>query len=164
MSALAIPAPIIPRLALDGLRGKLRGLRKVLAGFGNAVENKVLDHLTGKAAYASPAPLYMALVTTAVVEGDTAASITEANYTGYARKQIPAADWNAAASGAVTNSAQEVFGSCTGGSSTVIGFALVTSASGAGDVVMYGTVPSVTITTTQTPPTLAAAALSLTLD
>lgn len=150
-----------------GLTGRLRGWARVLMpGFSNAVENKVLDLLTGKAAYASPAPLYMALLTSAAADTDTSASLVEANYTGYARKQIPAADWNAAAAGAVATAVQEAFAACTAGTSTVIAWALspVAGTGGAGDVVMYGTCASVTISTTQTPPTVAAGALSLSLD
>lgn len=150
-----------------GVRGWLRSkLRVVFAGFSDAVENKILDHLTGKAAYASPAPLFMALLTTAASDTSTSASLVEATYTGYARKQIPAADWNAAAAGAVATAVQEAFAACTAGSSTVIAWALspVAATAGAGDVVMYGTCPSVTISSTQTPATVGAGTLSMALD
>jgi hypothetical protein len=178
----AITAPInVPRLRRELTRELLRagvlagfparrrrlweGILK-MAGFSNAVENKVLDHLTGKAAYTSPAPLYMGLVTVAVAETDTSASVTEATYTGYARLQVPAADWGSAASGAVATAVQKAFAACTAGTSTVIGWLLspISGTAGAGDVVMFGTCPSVTISTTQTPPTVASGALSMTLD
>jgi hypothetical protein len=74
-----------------------------MPGFSNVVEGKILDHLTGKAAYPSPAPLSLALCTVAVTEADTA-------------------------------------------------------------LTMYGTCPSVQISTTQTPPTIAAGGVSMTLD
>lgn len=149
-----------------GRRGKLWDRILRMAGFSNAVENKVLDHLTGKAAYASPAPLNIGLVTTAVAETDTSASVVEPTYTGYGRKAAAAADWNAAAAGAVATAVQEAFANCTAGTGTVIGWFVspVAATGGAGDVVMFGTCPSVTISTTQTPPTIAAGALSLTLD
>lgn len=139
-----------------------------MAGFSDAVEKKILDHLTGKTSYASPTAtgLYLALTTVAVGETDTAATLTEAAYTGYARKQVVPADMTAAAgtTGETHNSVQEQFAACTAGTSTVIGWALCSSASGAGDVVMFGTCPSTVISTTQTPATIAASALSLTLD
>lgn len=137
-----------------------------MASLGDAVEKKILDHLTGKAAYTSPAPLYLALCTVVPDDTSTGASVTEAGYTGYARKQVPAADWSAAAgAGAeVHNAVQEQFAACTAGTSTIIGWALVTSASGAGDVVAWGTATSTVISTTQTPATVAASGLSVGLD
>jgi hypothetical protein len=150
-----------------GARARVRSaLRIVFAGFSDAVENKILDHLTGKTAYASPGPLFMALLTTAASDTSTSASLVEATYTGYARKQIVAADWNAASAGAVATAVQEAFAACTAGTSTVIGWALspVAATAGAGDVVMYGTCASVTISSTQTPATVAAGALSMSLD
>jgi hypothetical protein len=137
-----------------------------MPGFSDAVEKKILDHLTGKTAYASPGPLYLALTTVAVVDSDTAASITEASYTGYSRKQIPAADWTAASgtNSTVSNGVLETFPSCTAGTSTIIGWALCSSASGAGDVIAYGTCASTVISTTQTPATVPVGALSISLD
>lgn len=132
-----------------------------MPGLSNAAEGKVLDHLTGKAAYASPGPLSLALLTVAATEADTPATLTKANYTGYADIAVAAADWNAAGvDGIVETAVQKAGANCTGGSSAVIGWALI----GGGDVVMFGTCPLVTITTTQSPPTIGAGALSMTLD
>lgn len=159
MTAIAVPLP--------RSRARRRSLRSrigiFLAGFSNYAENKVLDHITGKTAFTSPGPLYMALCTVAVAETDTGSTITEANYTGYARKQIATADWAAAASGSATTSAQQQFAACTAGTSTVIGWALC-DASTAGNVIMFGTCTSTVISTTQTPATIAAGALTLTVD
>lgn len=137
-----------------------------MASLGDAVEKKVLDHLTGKAAYTSPGPLYLALCTVVPDDTSTGASITEAAYTGYARKQIPTADMTAAAgaSSETHNSVSEAFAACTAGTSTIIGWALVSSASGAGDVIAWGTCTSTVISTTQTPATVAASGLSLGMD
>lgn len=136
-----------------------------MAGISDVVEKKILDHVTGKTTYTSPAPLYLALTTVAVVDADTGSTITEATYTGYARKQIPAADW-AAATGTTSTSATnttETFAACTAGTSTIIGWALC-SASTAGDVVYFGTCASTVISTTQTPATVASGALTISLD
>lgn len=139
-----------------------------MAGFSDAVEKKLLDHITGKTSYASPTVngLYLALTTAAVLDTDTAGTITEANYTGYARKQVVPADMTAAAgtTAETHNSVQELFAAATAGTSNVIGWALCSSSSGAGDVVMYGTCPTTTISATQTPATINASQLSLTLD
>lgn len=136
-----------------------------MAGFSDAVEKKVLDHITGKTSYTSPGPLYLALTTVAVTDADTGSTITEAGYTGYARKLIATADMTAASgtSSETHNNTTETFAACTAGTSTVIGWALC-SASSAGDVVMFGTCTSTVISTTQTPATIATSALSLTLD
>ncbi len=157
-----------PRLVLPSIREALRGVGIVLAGFSDAVEKKVIDHITGKSSYTSPAPLYLALTTVAVLDSDTSATITEATYTGYARLQIPAVDWNAASgtTAAATNANQKLFASCNGGSSTIIGWALspVSTTAGAGDITFFGTCSSTVISTTQTPATVNAGALSVSVD
>ena len=139
-----------------------------MPGFSDAVEVKILDHITGVTSWASPTAsgLYLALTTVAVTDAMTAATITEAGYTGYARKQVLPADWAAAVTpqGTKANGTQLTFANCTAGSSTVIGWALCSSASGAGDIIMYGTCTSTVISTTQTPATVAVGALSLAVD
>lgn len=137
-------------------------------GFSDAVERKILDHLFDDGTYTVTGPVYLALTTVAVAEGDTAATITEATYTGYARKAIANTDMNAAST--TSNNTTKVNGNalsfpgCTAGTSTCIGFAICSTSSGAGDVIMFGTLPSVVISTTQTPATVGAGALSAALD
>ena len=136
-----------------------------MAGMSNAVELKVLEHLVAKTSYTMPtSPLFLALVTTAVVETDTAASITEANYTGYARKSVAGTDWGSASAGQIANANAITFAACTAGTSTVIGFALCTSSSGAGDIIAYGTLTSMVVSVSQTPVNFAVGALILTAD
>lgn len=137
-----------------------------MPGFSDAVEVKVLDDITGVSSYTVTAPTYLALTTVAVTDSMTAATITEAGYTGYARKSVASGDWAAAVSpgGTKANTNTLTFAACTAGSSTVIGWALVSSSSGAGDVIMYGTCTSTVISTTQTPATVAVGALSLAID
>ncbi len=136
-----------------------------MPGMSNAVELNVLELLTAKTAYTVTSPLYLALViTNAVVETDTAATITEANYTGYARKSVAGTDWAAAAAGAISNANAITFAACTAGTSTVIGFALCTTASGAGAIQVYGTLASLSVSATSTPVTFAVGALTITAD
>lgn len=135
-----------------------------MAGMSNAVELKVLELLVGKTAYTVSAPLFLALTTVAVAETDTAATITEANYTGYARKSVAATDWGSASGGQIANVNAITFAACTAGTSTVIGFALCTSSSGAGDIQAFGTLASLVVSTTQTPVNFAAGALVITAD
>jgi len=137
-----------------------------MPGFSDAVEVKILDAITGVTGYTVTAPTYLALTTVAVTDAMTAATITEATYTGYARKAVASTDWAASVSGAGTkaNTNALTFAACTAGTSTIIGWALVSTSSGAGDVIMYGTCTSTVISTTQTPATVAVGALSLAVD
>lgn len=165
---IALPLHPAPLGAIASVfRGGLRRIQMLLAGFSDAFEKLLIDHATGKTSYTSPTVngQYLALVTTAVVDSDTGSTITEANYTGYARKQVVPADMTAAAgtTAEAHNNTSEAFAACTAGSSTIIGWALCT-ASSAGTVTWYGTCTSTVISTTQTPATVAAAALSLGLD
>ena len=134
-----------------------------MASKSDYLENKDLDHNLGKTAFTMPTGLYLALCTAVPTDASTGSSITEATYTGYARKQIAAADLNAAASGSSTTNVAEVFAACTGGSSTIIGFALCDAAT-AGNVLYWGTVTSIVISTTATPATVASGGLVVTED
>lgn len=127
-------------------------------------ENKLLDHLLGKTSFTMPANVYAALCTTVPTDASTGATLVEATYTGYARKQIAAGDLNAASAGVVTNANPITFAACTAGSSTVVGVAIVDNATtGAGNVLAWSDVTSHVIDTSNTPATIAAGALSLTL-
>lgn len=134
-----------------------------MASKSDYLENKVLDHCLGDGSFTMPAAVYLALCTVVPTDASTGATITEANYTGYARKQIAASDLSAAASGSKTNSAAITFADCTAGSSTVVGFAIV-DASTNGNVLYWGTVTSKTIDTSNTPATVAIGALVVTED
>jgi hypothetical protein len=135
-----------------------------MPGMSNAVELKVLELLVAKTAYTVTSPLYLALTTAAVLETDVAGTLTEAAYTGYARKSVAGTDWGAASAGQIANVNAITFAACTGGTSTLLGFALVTTASGAGDIQAFGTLPSLVVSVTQTPVSFGVGALILTAD
>ncbi len=131
-----------------------------MASKSNYFENIVLDHAFGDpSAPTITAPVYLALCTTVPTDASIGGDIVEANYTGYARKSIAAADMSAAASGSKTNSNAITFAACTAGSSTVIGWALVDSSSGAGNISYWGTATSTVVSSTQTPATIAVGGL-----
>ncbi len=134
-----------------------------MAGFSDVWENLILDHVSGKTALPAIATGYLALTTVAVAETHTGSTITEAAYTGYARKAVAPADMSAASAGATSNSVAQTFAACTAGTSTVIGWAFC-SALTAGNVLMFGTCTSTVISTTQTPATIAISALALNQD
>ena len=125
-------------------------------------ENAVLDHLFNDPALTAPA-VYMALCTVVPTDASTGTSITEANYTGYARKLIATTDMSAAASGAKTNGLAITFAACTAGTSTIIGFALVDAAT-LGNIIYWGTTTSKVIDVNNTPPTIAVSGLSISED
>jgi len=133
-----------------------------MGGFSNVVELKVLDAIMGGTAYTVTSPTYIALTTVSVTESDTGSTITEATYTGYARLSVASSDWRAAATGQKRNLNALLFGTCTAGSSTVVGFAICSASSG-GDVICFGSLASTTITVNITPQ-FATDALTLTLD
>ena len=135
-----------------------------MGSFSNAAENLILDHALGKTSWTMPANVYLALCTVLPTDADTGATLTEANYTGYARKAVAAADLNAASGGSISNGNAITFAACTAGSSTIVGWALVTSSSGAGTIIAWGSMTSKLIDTSNTPPTVNAGALVVTLD
>lgn len=138
----------------------------LFAGFSDTAEIDVLNSVFDKHAsinlYATP---FLALTRAAVADVDTGTTIAanEANYTGYGRLAIPTSSMNSAGASGISNSQTLTFPNCTAGSSSVIGWAVITASTG-GFVVVYGSCSPTTINTTQTPPTVAAGALSVSLD
>lgn len=138
-----------------------------MSGFSQAYGTKTLEAITGKASLTKPTA-YLALCTAVPTASSTGSTITEATYTGYARKEIPAAEWNAAVAGVpstIANKSKLEFAACTGGTSTIIGWALCdSSGTGTGNVVCWGTASSTIISLTQTPATVAAEVLVISLQ
>lgn len=151
--------PLWPAMQ-DSLAGEL-----VAASKSDYLENKVLDHCLGKTSFTMPSTVALALCTVVPDDAKTGATITEAGYTGYARKAVAASDLNAAASGQSMNANALTFAACTASSSTIIGWALCDSSStGAGNMLYWGTCTSTVISTTQTPATIAIGGLVVNED
>ena len=99
-------------------------------------ENKVLDHIVGKAAFTMPS-IWVALFTVTPTHEDGTGG-TEASAGNYARKSTAAGDWEAAASGAIQNNNDITFVECSGADWTTInGFALYDALSG-GNMIAWG--------------------------
>lgn len=127
-------------------------------------ENAILDGAFGDPTTPTiTAPTYLALCTVVPTDSSTGSTITEASYTGYARKSIAAADMSAASAGSKTNANAITFAACTSGSSTIIGWALC-DASTVGNILYWGTTTSTVISTTQTPATVAVGGLVVNED
>lgn len=137
------------------------------ASFSVATSKAILDHILNDGTFAAPTP-YLALTTVVPDDTLTGVTITEAGYTGYARKALAAADFSAASgttTATKTNTAAQTYAACTASSSTVIGWAVCdNSATSAGAVLMWGTTTSTVISTTQTPATVAIGGLVLNCD
>lgn len=135
------------------------------SGFSQYAETHILDHAHGKTSWTMPATPFLRLLTVVPTSASTGSTITDATYTGYAGLSVPGSSW-AAAVAATPSAAQTntilTFAACTGGSSTIIAWAL-TDAATAGNVIEWGTCTSTVISTTQTPATIASGALSDTL-
>lgn len=78
--------------------------------FFNFLENEVLDHVVGKAAYTSPT-VYIGLSSTTPAEDGT--NVTEPSGGSYARVVTGASDWNVAAAGATANANAITFAQAT---------------------------------------------------
>jgi len=134
-----------------------------MSGLSQIYEKKVLEVLVGKTALSTPTA-YVALLTVVPTSADTGSTITEATYTGYARKSTAAADWAAAVAGtpsSITNANAITFAAATAGTSTIIAFAICDAAT-TGNVIAWGTVASTVVSATNTPASFAAGALTAT--
>lgn len=97
--------------------------------FPDAGENLVLDMIVNKTA-AQNLILKLFKSNTTPAESDTAATYTEADFSGYAAITLTGASWNAASSGS-NSYAQQTF-TCNGGgvSNSIYGYYVVQASSG----------------------------------
>lgn len=81
-------------------------------------ENKILEAVVNKTA---PENLVLRLYQNNITpsDADTAATYTEATFTGYSAITLTGANWNAASAGSITFNAQQTF-TCSGASSNSI--------------------------------------------
>jgi len=105
--------------------------------FSDAMEGQIIDvFLRNASRTLGGATQYIALVTSAVTEGQTGATITEvANSGGYARQAVT---FSAASGGATSNSGAVTFTASGSNWGTVVGIAIVDSGTyGAGGMLMF---------------------------
>ena len=113
-----------------------------MASKSDYAELKVLDHMFNDGTFTAVA-VYLALCTVIPTDASTGATITEANYTTYARVAIVAADMSAAAAGSKTTTVAQTFPAVTAGDDTIVGFVIVDSATIAGARIAVSVVASV---------------------
>lgn len=100
------------------------------------LENELLDHVLGNAAYSAPATVYVALYTVAPAD---AGGGTEVSGGSYARVAVTNNDtnWPAASSGAKANGAAITFPTATANWGECVAFAILDAASG-GNMLYWG--------------------------
>lgn len=119
---------------------------------------------TGLRGSSTPGLLYVSLHTADPGEAG-AQNTSEAAYTGYARVSVArsTAGWTVTGN-TVANDAPVAFPLCTGGSSTVTHFGVGTDASGAGNLLLRGTLNASLAISNGITPSFAASALTYTAD
>lgn len=113
---------------------------EILGEISTYLANKLLDLMFRNQAYAAP-DTYVALVTAAVDEDDTGATITEPAGGDYAREQVnvnggAAPTWNLAAAGLVDNTHDIEFTTATASWGTITGVCIVDAAAD-GNLLFY---------------------------
>lgn len=133
--------------------------------FSEYAAGKILQHALGVSAWSIPT-VYLALCTVVPTSASTGATITEATYTGYARVAL-AGTWGSVITATpctLSNSVTVTFPACTGGTSTIVGYAILDGSTlGAGNIIGWGSVTSTVVSTTNTPATFAISALEVEL-
>jgi hypothetical protein len=133
--------------------------------FSNAAETAVLEYIFEgtNVSWDGNSDLYLALHTADPGEAGTAVT-SEAAYTSYARVAVTRATDFTVSGATVENANLEQFPQCTGGSETITHASIVTSASGAGTIIVRAALNSSIPVSTGIQPQFAAGGLVFTLD
>jgi len=132
----------------------------------NTTENDVLDANLRAVdpSWRSNASRYIALYTADPGEAGTATT-NEATYTNYARVAVTAATgFSAASGGSSSNTGQITFPQCGASGNTITHVAIVTTASGAGQILYSGALNSSLAVALNITPLFAASGLTITED
>ena len=133
--------------------------------FSNSTEEDVLQQVfIGTALpWNANTDLWIALYTASPGEAGSATT-NEATYGSYARIALARSTDFSVSGNTVQNANLEQFAACTSGTNTITHAAVVDSASGAGNVIVYAALSSSISVSTGVQPQFAAGALSFTLD
>jgi hypothetical protein len=132
--------------------------------FANFLEDELLDHVWGAAAYTAPTDIYVGLSTTAPADDGT--NITEpSGGNGYARVQVTnnLTNWPAASGGAKSNGTAVAFPTATGSWGTVTHMFFSDAASG-GSILGSSALTTAKTVDTDDTVTFAIGDLDITLD
>jgi len=134
-----------------------------MGSFGNYLEDELLDHVFGNAAFTAPGTVYVALFT--ATPSDSGGG-TEVSGGSYARVAVTnnATNWPAASGGAKANGTAITFPAPTANWGTVTSFAIFDAAS-AGNLLAWGALTvNKTINNGDAAPSFAVGDLDITLD
>ena len=116
-----------------------------MSAMSNYLEGELIKHIFRTGSFTKPSVLAIALVTTGVTDSETGSTIAEVtNANNYARQTLNPSDSNwaapAAGNGLTDNLSAITFPQASGSWGTVVGVAILDSAThGAGNVLFYGT-------------------------
>ena len=105
--------------------------------FSDYLENEILDHVLKTGSWSRPANIYLALCDADPTDAGTGASISEPA-DGYARVDCTGDFGTVASARAIANDAAITFAEASGSWGTITHWAIVDSASGAGNMLAYG--------------------------
>lgn len=110
-----------------------------MAGFSNYLEDELLDHVFGNAAFTAPTTVYVALADTTITDSTTGTTISEPSGGSYARVSVTnnKTNFSASSGGSVQNDTAITFTQATGSWGTVTDFAIIDAASN-GNILAYG--------------------------
>jgi len=132
---------------------------------GDTTENDVMNYIfkTTAPGWAANANFWVALYT--ADPGETGTAITnETTYTSYARVSISRTTGFTVSGNNAVNAALVQFPTSTGGATPITYWAIVTTASGAGQIIDRGALSASVIPSTGVQPQFAASALSISVD
>jgi hypothetical protein len=131
----------------------------------NTTETEVLAYIfdTAAAAWEGNADFYLALHTADPTDAGTATT-SEAAYTSYARVAISRSTGFTVSGGTAENAALVSFPEATGGSAVVTHFSVVTTASGAGQIICSGALSASRTITSGITPQFSAGSLVVSVD
>lgn len=122
-------------------------------------ENKVLDHIVGKTSFTMP-DTFLALYTVAPTDAGGGTQVTGGSY---ARVDVLAANFNAAASGSITNAQTITFPTATANWGTVVAAALFDAVT-AGNMLIWGDLTTSKAVNTGDTLSFPASSITFTLD
>ena len=112
-----------------------------MGSFADYLEDEVLDHVFGAAAFTAPATIYFALSTTAISDDGT--GMTEPAAGAYARKAMAnnKTTWATSSGGSLANAATVTFVTATASWGTISHFAIMDAAA-SGNMLVHGALTS----------------------
>ena len=126
----------------------------------NYLENKILEHTTGKTTYTRPSATYLSLYTVSPTDTTAGTEVTNAN--NYARVAVT---WGTAANGSIANSSTITFPTASGTWGTVIAAGLSDSSTwNGGNLLWYGPLGAATTINNADTYVISVGGLQLSLD